>query len=297
MKKIFIIIAVLLVFGQGAFAALNVVVSYPYIKDITEKIGGNRVSVTAFGRGDIDPHYIVPRPSFISKARNADLLIINGAQLEIGWMPPVINQANNTKIVPGEKGFLDLSSRVRLMEIPASVSRSMGDVHPQGNPHFILDPENVPLVAFAITESLATLDPSGSDYYRKNSEIFIARWKNSTRIWSEKMKPLKGSRVIQYHKLYDYFLYRYGFESAGTLELLPGIPPSSRHIEETIGVIKRDSRIKFIMQDVYHPKDTARYVSGKTGVKAVVIPNDVGSVYEAKDIFSLFDEIVRRMTE
>jgi zinc/manganese transport system substrate-binding protein len=295
MKKILTIVFVILAFaGEASYAKLKIVVSYPYIRDITERIGEDKVSVEALGKGDWDPHFVVPRPSFIARARDADLLIINGAQLEIGWMPPIINQSNNPKIVPGQNGLLDLSTFIALHEVPTNVSRSMGDVHPGGNPHFLMDPSNVPVIASAIAQKLSSMDPANSSVYKKNNDAFAAKWKTKLKEWDEKMKPLRGVKVFQYHKLYDYLLERYGIIDAGNLEPLPGIPPTSKHIEDLIGKAKREN-VHLILQDVYHPYESSKYLESKTGAKMIVIPHDVQAVREATDIFSLFDAIVKEL--
>ena len=298
MKKrlIFTAIAYFLI-NANAYADLNIVVSYPYIGDITKKVGGDNVSVTVFGKGDWDMHFVVPRPSFIAKTRNADLLIMNGAQLEIGWLPPLLNQANNPELMPGKSGILDLSNFVKLIDIPGNISRSMGDVHPAGNPHYQLDPGNIPLISAAIAKKLAMLDPEHAGQYQKNNAEFSAKWKVKLAEWDGKMSVLKGSRVIQYHKLCNYFLKRYNLMEAGTIEPLPGIPPSSRHLENLIAMVKREGNVKFILQDVYHPDEASRFLRDKTGVNFIVFPHDVNAVNEASDIFSLFESIVRRLTQ
>jgi zinc/manganese transport system substrate-binding protein len=275
---------------------LHVAASYPYIGDLVEKIGKGNVRVWALARGDYNPHVIIPRPSFIAHVRLADLLVISGAQLEIGWMPPILRQANNPEVQPGEKGFLDLSRYVTLIDVPASVSREQGDVHPEGNPHFYLDPNNIPLLAKAIAAKLDELDPSDAAYYRNNLDEFIRQWNEKLKEWKEKMKALDGFSVVEYHKLYDYFMRRFGLPIVGTVEPLPGIPPTSKHIEHLESILQ-SHRAQFILQDVYNPDDASRHLANKLGMKLIVLPHDVGAVQEVYDIFSLFDEIVRRMTQ
>jgi zinc/manganese transport system substrate-binding protein len=275
---------------------LHVAASYPYIADLVEKIGKGNVRVWALARGDYNPHVIIPRPSLIAHVRLADLLVISGAQLEIGWMPPILRQANNPSVQPGEKGFLDLSRYVTLIDVPASVSREQGDVHPDGNPHFHLDPNNVPHLAEAIAEKLSEIDPLNASYYRSNLNEFIQQWNEKVEEWKEKMKPLEQVAVVEYHKNYDYFLRRFGLPIVGTVEPLPGIPPTSKHIEHLESTLQ-SHRAQFILQDVYNPDDASRHLADKLGMKLIVLPHDVGAVREAYDIFSLFDEMVRRMTQ
>ncbi len=281
---------------QGVMAGqLQVVTTYPYIGDIVQRIGKDRIDVVSLARGDYNPHIIIPKPSFIAKVRRADLLIINGGQLEIGWLPQIIKQANNGNVQPGERGFLDLSMSVHLMDVPTSVSRALGDVHPDGNPHFFLDPDNVPIIAKTIADRMGELDPDNQTFFDANEKEFVALWQQKTKEWEEKLKPLQGTKVVEYHKIFDYFLKRFGFVLAGTIEPIPGIPPTTKHIAEVEELIKREG-VKYILQDVFNPDDASKYLASRLNVKLVVLPHDVGSVKEADTVFSTFDEIVRRLT-
>ena len=275
---------------------LHVVAAYPYIGDLVEKIGGRNVRVFSLARGDYNPHVIIPRPSFIAKVRRADLLVISGAQLEIGWLPPLLRQANNPAVQPGEVGFLDLSRSVTLIDVPAAVSRELGDVHPEGNPHYYLDPENILILARVIRDKLSELDPDGSWFYDGNLDAFVTLWRAKLAEWSEKLLPLKDTRVIEYHKNYDYFLKRYGLVLAGTVEPLPGIPPTSKHIERLEALLMAQPA-RFVLQDVYNPDDASRHLAEKLGMTLVHLPHDVGAVREASDLVTLFDELVGRLTQ
>jgi zinc/manganese transport system substrate-binding protein len=295
MKKTFIFCSLIISFFTSvACGQVKVVAAYPYIGDLCKKIGGDRVEVFVLGKGTEDPHFIVPKPSFIAKLRGADLLIINGADLEVGFMPVLIQQANNPRIRT-PKGFLDLSQQVRLIEVPVNVSRSEGDIHPEGNPHFLLDPHCLPPLARAVKEKLCTLDSNHCQMYEKNLAEFIKRWNEKTKGWDRGLTSLKGKRVVEYHRLFDYFLAAYGIQPAGTLEPKPGIPPTARHIEDLITRAK-DQKIDFVLQDVYHDNRSARFLADKIGAPYVLLPHDVDAVPEAKDLFSLFDEIVRRLS-
>ncbi len=286
---------VFLLIAIPAFADVNVITAYPYIKDITERIGKDKVKVTSLANGNWDPHFIIPKPSLIAKARKADLLIINGGQLEIGWLPQIIRQSNNPNIQSGNKGLLDLSNYVKMMEVPTSVSRSQGDVHPNGNPHFVLDPYNIPKLSKAISEKLSIMDSANSTFYKNNNIAFTKEWMSKLKGWSNKMKPFSGTKVFEYHRLYDYFLARFHLVYDGALEPLPGIPPTAKHLEELVQTAKKDN-VKFILQDVYHPKEASKFISEKTGVKVIVMPQDVNAVAEARDIFSLFDNLVNKIS-
>ena len=295
--KLFLVLFITLMPFQNVFPdRLKVVTTYPYITDIVRIIGKDNVEVTPLARGDFNPHVIIPKPSYIAKMRQADLLIINGAQLEIGWLPPIMKQANNANVQPGEGGFLDLSTVVPLMDIPTSVSREQGDVHPEGNPHFSLNPDNIPAIVKAISGRLCTIDPENTSLYQSNSKEFIRTWENAMKKWEEELQPLKGARIVEYHKVFDYFLRRFGLVIAGTIEPLPGIPPTTKHIEQIEKLVEHE-KIRFILQDVYNPQDASQYLSKKLGVKMIVLPHDVGAVKEADGILALFEEIVRRLTQ
>lgn len=289
-------IIILLMLATAASAKLKVVTTYPYIADIVKIIGKDRVSATALAPGAWDPHFVVPKPSLIARVRQADLLILNGAELEIGWLPPVVREARNPKVKPGSGGFLDLSAYIELIDVPENVSRAQGDVHPSGNPHFCLDPHNIKIIAEAVRERLSALDLNNSDFFQKNLDNFLKLWDNKLKEWENALKPLVGAKVVQYHKNYDYFCNRYGIIPIIELEPLPGIAPTSKHILRVINVVK-NKNAKIILNDVYHSTKPAELVADKTGIKVIVLPHDVNAVKEAKNIVSLFDEIVRRLTE
>jgi zinc/manganese transport system substrate-binding protein len=288
------VLVLFLLFLSISLAQLKVVATYPWIGELVREIGKDRVSLYVIAKGTEDPHFVVPKPSHIAKMRDADLLIVQGASLEVGFSPPLLQQSNNPKIQPGRQGYLDLSQFVELIEKPVNISRAMGDVHSEGNPHYQLDPYNIPPLARAIAERLCQLDSPNCSYYRGNLEDFLKRWNARLTEWNREFAKLKGIKVIQYHKLYDYLLQRYRMVLVGTLEPLPGIPPTGKHIE---GLISQAQGVKFILQDVYHEKRTAQFVAQRLNAKMVILPHDVGAVPEAKDLFSLFDEILRRLSQ
>jgi zinc/manganese transport system substrate-binding protein len=275
----------------SAQAKTKIVVTYPYIASLVGEIAKDQASVTTLAKGDEDPHFVVPRPSFIGKLRQADLLIINGASLEIGFVPPLIRQASNPKIVPGADGFVDLSQFVELIEKPDKLSRSEGDIHPEGNPHFILDWHNVPPVARAIADALARADRGGASAYRKNLDVLLARWKAQSDAWDKKAAPLRGKAIIQYHRLFNYFARRTGMRIVGELEPKPGIPPTSRHLEELIEA-NAAGTVYMVAADPYHERKSPEGLAKKLSVPWVVLPQDVGAVASAKDIFSLYDTLL-----
>ncbi|HOW45272.1 MAG TPA: zinc ABC transporter substrate-binding protein [Candidatus Aminicenantes bacterium] len=276
-------------------AKLQVVTTYPYIAKLTEHIGGAQVNVHALAGGQWDPHTIMAKPSFIAKLRRADLLIINGAQLEIGWLPPLLSQANNPKVNVGSQGMLDLSRAVKLIDVPDSVSRAHGDIHPDGNPHYYLNPDNMLPLAEAIAAKLERMDPAASQTFVENLAQFKLKWQAKLAEWEKRLAPLSGAWVIEYHKNYDYLLRRYGLQLLGTVELLPGIPPTSKHIQELENKIA-GAKVRCILQDVYNPDEASRHLASKHDIPMIKLPHDVGAVREAEGLFSMFDEIVRRLS-
>ncbi len=228
----------LLLLPLTLLANLNVAVSYPYIGAIVKEIGGDSVDVVVLAKGNWDPHFVVPRPSLISKVRNADALIMNGGQLEIGWLPPLINRAGNRKTSPNAKTFLNLSNYVALINKRGDVDRSGGDVHPDGNPHFHLDPKNILILAQRIQKFLTDIDSQNAEIYAKNYTDFSKMWNLKLQEWKTKMANKSGLQVIQFHDNLAYFNKAYGLESIATIEPLPGIPPSSRHTINLIKLIK-----------------------------------------------------------
>jgi len=293
MKKI-----ILIVFALQNFllADINVAVSYPFIAALTQKVGGEHVEITTLAKGNWDPHFVVARPSLIHQVSRADLLIINGAGLEIGWMPPLIRQSHNRHIQSGTKGFLDLSQFVDLINKPVAVSRANGDIHPDGNPHYSTDPYIMPTLADAIASRLALLDPDNASSYRSNADTFKKGWEENLVRWEKAMAGVKGKKLIQYHELFNYFLKRYDLVSVGNIEPLPGINPSSRHTLELIKLMKAEN-VTLILQDVYHSPKTARYIAEKSGAKEILMPHDVHAVHEADTLAHLYDTMVERVTQ
>lgn len=270
------------------FAQLNIVVSYPYIGELAKTIGGEKVNSIVLGKGHWDPHFILPKPSLISKVRNADGIIINGAQLEIGWLPAIIKRAGNPKTNVDAKTFLNLSQHLHLLHKPHSVSRSQGDVHPDGNPHFHLNPKNILILARVIKNYLSSIDSQNTQFYVNNYETFLSAWKEKMLVWDTIMQDKKGMKVIQYHDALAYFIDAYGLELVGTIEPLPGIPSTSRHTLKLINLIKEE-KVSYILHDVYHVRKTADFISSKTGIAVVLMPHDVEALDSVPDLESLFN--------
>ncbi len=291
MKKLLLLTILL----QGfLFASLRVDTTYSTMGLITQKIGGDLVNVTVLGSSKYDPHFIVPKPSLIAKLRRADLLIMNGGGLELGWLPPLLRAANNAKIQNGAKGLLDMSHYISMIDVPSSVSRAFGDVHAQGNPHFSTDPNQVLVMAEAIKKKLIQLDPENEKIYQENFNVFQKKWQRYLQNFDTKMQMCQGKKVVQYHELYNYFLKRYDIQSIGNIEPLPGISPSSKH---TLALIMsmRQNHVKTILQDVYHEQKTAAFIASKTGAKVQIIPHDIRAVKGSDTLENFYNIIGKRI--
>ncbi|HWN94665.1 MAG TPA: metal ABC transporter substrate-binding protein, partial [Methylomirabilota bacterium] len=229
------------------------------------------------------------RPSYIRVLNQADVLLESGAEMEIGWLPPLVNSARNSRILADAPGHVILSRGIQLLDVPAGpVDRSMGDVHPAGNPHYWLDPDNAKIVAARIAEVFGRLDPKNAEAYKANLAQFSGKLDGKIAQWTKQMEPFRGTKVVTYHKSFDYFLKRFGLELAGTLEPKPGIEPSPTHIKALIPRMKQE-KVKLILIEGFRPRRTPEHVAQQSGAKLVILPGSTGGHPQAKDCFSLFD--------
>jgi ABC-type Zn uptake system ZnuABC Zn-binding protein ZnuA len=272
-----------------ASAALKVVGTTEDLASIAKEVGGDKISVEALARGYQDPHFVEPKPSFILKLHAADLLIVVGRELEIGWLPPLITQSRNANIQPGARGYLDASLTARILEIPTGqITRAMGDVHPQGNPHYWLDPENGRRMAKAIQQKLGELSPDDNGYFAQRYADFDRRLAEAEKRWNAQMAPYKGLKIVTYHRSWPNFAERFGLDVIGYVEPKPGIPPSPSHTLELMQEMKRQ-QIKIILVEPYFDLKTPQAIARDTGAKVLVLPPSVGGVPEAGDYLKLFD--------
>jgi len=293
MKRLTLSVALLALWATGATrtaeASLNVVASTQDLAALTREVGGDKVKVEGICRGYQDPHFVEAKPSFILKLHKADLLVLVGRELEIGWLPPLIQQSRNAKVQVGAKGYLDASLTARILEIPTGqITRAMGDVHPQGNPHYWLDPENGRRVALAIQKKLAQLDPGDAAYFAARYADFDKRLAEAEKRWEALMAPYKGLKIVTYHNSWPNFAERFGLKVVGYVEPRPGIPPTPGHTFELIQQMKRDG-VKIILVEPYFDLKTPNSVGRQTGAKVLVMSPSVGGVKEASDYFRLFD--------
>lgn len=281
--------SLLIAFALPAAAAVRVVTSLQDFASIADSVGGKRVETLALARGYQDPHFVEPKPSFVLKLSKADLLIVAGLELEIGYLPPLIDQSRNDRIHPGGAGYLDASLGCDILERPTGVvSRAMGDVHPFGNPHYWLDPSNGRIIARSIAARLTQLDPAGAADYKTGLAAFETALTEGEKRWDAALGPFVGTEVVTYHNSWPNFLKRFRLVAAGYIEPKPGIPPSPSHTAEIINLI-REKKIAVILMEPYFDSKTAQSVADKTGATALKFIPSVGGVPEAKDYISLFD--------
>lgn len=296
MKTIFgiCVAALLLATASPALAALNIFACTPEWGALSKEIGGDKVSVYVATTALQDPHRVEARPSLIARARSADLVVCTGAQLEIGWLPLVLTQAGNSKIQVGQPGYFEASKFVTMLEVPTSVDRSQGDVHPGGNPHIHLDPHNIAKVAEALNERMAQLAPADAEGYRARTKSFLERWQQAITRWETEGAPLKGMAVIGYHKNMSYLNAWLGIREIGSLEPKPGLPPTTAHMSELLSRLAQNPA-KAVIRSAYNDPRAAEWLSSNAKIPVVTLPFTVGGTEKAKDLYGLFDDTLARL--
>jgi zinc/manganese transport system substrate-binding protein len=295
MKTLFKVLSFLaVIISFPAAAALNVFACEPEWAALAQELGGDRVTVFSATAAKQNPHRIEARPSLIARARSADLMICSGSDLEIGWLPLLLTQSGNDRIQPGSPGFFEASQFVPKLEIPKIVDRSLGDVHPGGNPHIHLDPRNILRVSEALADRLAQIDRANAEHYRARASSFRERWQAAIARWEQQGARLKGVPIVVYHKDLSYFINWLGMREAGSLEPKPGIPPSPGHLAELVEQMKRDPARLIVFSSYSNPK-AAEFLSERADIPAVMMPFTVGGTDRAKDLFGLFDDTLERL--
>jgi zinc/manganese transport system substrate-binding protein len=288
MKKLFLVF-LLFALARPAHAKVHVVTSLQDFASIAETIGGDRVDTFALAKGYQDPHFVDAKPSFILKLSNADLLIVAGLELEIGYLPPLIDQSRNDKIHPGSVGYLDASIGCDILQRPTTqVTRAMGDVHPYGNPHYWTDPANGRVIARAIAAKLSQLDSPGKETYERNLASFEARLTEKENEWTAKMAPYSGTKIVTFHDSWPNFAKHFKLAIAGHVEPKPGIPPTPSHTLEIINLIKEE-KIPLIIVEPYFDRKTPQAIAAQTGATVLPFYPSVGGTPQIKDYFALFD--------
>lgn len=280
-----------------AASKLNVMTATTDLAALAQEIGGDKVDVESVARGYQDPHFVEAKPSFLLKLRRADLLIVVGLELEIGWLPPLISQSTNPKIQVGAPGYFDASRFAKILEIPTgAVTRAEGDVHPQGNPHYWLDPENGLRIAKGIADKLSEMRPGDAPYFAARYANFEQRLKQADQQWLAQMKPYAGRKIVTYHRSWPNFAGHFGLNVVGYVEPRPGIPPSPQHTVELIGQMKRDG-VKVIVVEPYFDLKTPNAIARDTGGQVVVLMPSVGGEKEITDYFKLFDYDISKLKQ
>ena len=290
MKKALLVIAALLVsaaaFSQGK---LTVVAATEDLAAIAREVGGDHITIDSIAKGYQDPHFVEAKPSFILKLQKADVLIVVGRELEIGWLPPLEQQSRNAKIQPGAEGYLDASLEAQILEVPTGqITRAMGDVHPLGNPHYWLDPENGKRIAKEIADKFSQLRPNDKAYFQQRLADFTTRLDTAAKGWAAKMAPYKGTKIVTYHRSFPNFAERFGLDIVGYVEPRPGIPPTPQHTLDLINEMKRQN-VKLVLVEPYFDLKTPNSIGRETGAQVLVMPPSVGGVKEVTDYFKLFD--------
>jgi zinc/manganese transport system substrate-binding protein len=290
MKNLFLAILLVFIADVGwAQPKLNVITATEDLASIAREVGGDRITVEAMARGYQDPHFVEAKPSFILKLQKADVLIVVGRELEIGWLPPLVQQSRNQRIQPGAEGYLDASLNAQILEIPTGqITRAMGDVHPLGNPHYWLDPENGKRVADAIAEKFSALRPNDRSTFQQRLGDFTTRLDAAEKRWLAQMAPFKGTKLVTYHRSFPNFAERFGLVIVGYVEPRPGIPPTPQHTLDLINEMKRQN-IKLVLVEPYFDLKTPNAIGRETGAQVLVMPPSVGGVKEVSDYFKLFD--------
>jgi zinc/manganese transport system substrate-binding protein len=282
--------AVLAAAAAPAAANLRVVATTEDLAALAREVGGDKITVVALAKGYQDPHFVDPKPSFIIEVSRADLLIVVGRELEIGWLPPLINSSRNSKIQPGANGYLDSSLNVKILEIPTGqITRAMGDVHPAGNPHYWLDPNNGRLIAQAIRDKLSQLDPANRATFEQRYADFDKRLAAAEKRWDAALAPYKGMKIVTYHRSWPNFMERFGLDVIAYVEPLPGIPPTPSHTLDVINEMKRQGA-KIIIVEPYFDLKTPQAIATQVGDGQVLqLAPSVGGTKEATDYIQLFE--------
>ena len=277
-----------------AQAALHVLACEPEWGALAKEIGGDKVKVYDATNAFQDPHHVQAKPSLLAQARKAELLVCTGADLEAGWLPVLQQQAGNPKIKEGAPGFFEAARQVRMLEVPATVDRSQGDVHPGGNPHIQMDPRNIAAVAEALAWRLGEIDPAHGIYYQGRRKAFLERWNGAVKNWEAQAAPVKGMAIVVHHKAFVYLENWLGLKEVATLEPKPGVEPTGAHLSEVLAQVQRQP-VKAVIRAAYSDGRGSDWLAERAKMPALVLPFTVGGSDKAKDLFGLFDDTVQKL--
>jgi zinc/manganese transport system substrate-binding protein len=296
MKHLMRGVIVLLFLGAAvpAQAAIKVLATTADWGALATELGGDRVNVYTATGALQDVHRVDAKPSLVARARTADLLIVNGAELEIGWLPVLVRESGNRRIQPSSPGYFEVAAQVRLLEKPTQLDRAMGDIHPQGNPHLQLDPRNIAVVAKALTARFVAIDAANAAYYQARGADFDARWAAAMARWTQRAEPLKGAPVVVMHRDQVYLCHWLGLKELAAIEPKPGVPPSAGHLSQLVSRLNV-TPARMILLNAYNDPKAANWLSERVKTPVVLLPFSVGGTREAKDLFGLFDDTLNRL--
>lgn len=290
-KLLTTMLALLFVTPAYANEPLNVFACEPEWASLAKEIGGDRVEAFSATTAQQDPHHVRAKPSLIAAMRKADMVICSGASLEVGWLPILIQKAGNEKTQPGNVGYLQVAEIVPVLDKPASIDRSLGDIHPEGNPHLQLNPHNIALAAKEVTNRLKQLDVADASAFDANYVAFAAKWDAAMARWEKEAAPLRGTKLVVHHKSFTYLLDWLGMQEAGSLEPKPGVPPTTAHLEELLQGLKANPA-QAIIHTPYEPEEASLWLSEKTGTPVLILPYTIGGNAQVTNLFTLFDQTV-----
>ena len=286
--------AIMLALAAPALAALNIFATVPEWGALAEELGGDKVKIYVATNALQDPHHVEAKPSLISRARNADLVVATGAELEIGWLPLVTQQAGNPRIAPGKPGYFEAAAFVKMLEKPTRLDRADGDVHPGGNPHIQTDPRNVLRVAAPLTARLVELDPANAAFYQERGKAFAERFGTAIGNWEKLAAPLKGVPIVVQHKAFTYLIAWLGMNEVAALEPKPGVEPTTAWLSEVLALLSRQPA-KMVIRAAYQSDRASQWIAERAKLNAVALPFTVGGTAEAKDLFGLYDDTIARL--
>ncbi len=288
-------LAVLLA-ATPARAALKVLATSSDWAALAKELGGDKVDVYGATTAFQDVHRVDAKPSLVARARNADLIVATGAELEVGWLPVLLQESGNARVQPGSNGYFEAARQLRLLEVPASVDRSMGDIHPDGNPHLQLDPRNIATVARALSTRLALLDAANAALYAARGADFQQRWQQAQLRWEKMAAPLKGVGVVVMHRDQSYLVQWLGLREIAAMEPKPGVPPSSSFLAALVSKLAQDPP-KMILRNAYNDSKATDWLAERVHAPVVLLPFSVGGTAGAGDLFGLFDDTLSRLLE
>ena len=278
----------------SAHATLNVFTTVPEWAALAEEIGGDKVKAYSATNALQDPHRVEARPSLIAKARGADLVIATGAELEVGWLPLVLQQSGNGKVRPGTPGYFEAVTAVPVLGKPTKLDRAEGDIHPQGDPHIQTDARNIGRVAEALSARMAQLDSADASVFQSRTKQFLEKWNAAVAKWEKQAAPLRGARIVVQHKAFTYLIAWLGMEEVAALEPKPGMEPTTAHLAEVLATLEKQPA-KMVLRAAYQGDRASQWLAQRTKINPVVLPFTVGGDEGAKDLFGLFDDTIQRL--